>query len=50
MGLFVFDRLDTGAIDVRVIIPEVLITDGNGSRHNVDFEFHFPQVVFVEEK
>lgn len=48
-GLLVFYRLDAGATDVRVVIPEVLITDGEGSRHKADFEFDFRQVVSVEE-
>jgi len=48
-GLLVFDRLDAGATDVSVLIPEVLITDGEGNQNKVDFEFDFHQVVSVEE-
>lgn len=48
-GLLVFDRLDLEATDVSVIIPNVIIMNGDGSRSKVDFEFDFRQVVAVEE-
>ena len=48
-GLLVFDRLDLEATDVSVIIPNVIIMNGEGSRSKVDFEFDFRQVVAVEE-
>lgn len=48
-GLLVFDRLDVGATDVKVIVPQVLITDKKEQRSKVDFEFDFRQVVSVKE-
>jgi hypothetical protein len=48
-GLLVFDRLDLEATDVSVIIPNVIIINGEESRSKVDFEFDFRQVVAVEE-
>ena len=48
-GLLVFDLLDIGATDVKVVIPQVLVTDGEGNRSTVDFEFDFRQIVAVEE-
>ena len=50
MGLLVFDRLDIDTTDMKVVIPEVRITDNKGSRHKVNFEFDFRQVVAVEER
>ena len=50
MGLLVFDRLDIDTTDMRVVIPEVRITDNKGGRQKVDFEFDFRQVVAVEER
>jgi hypothetical protein len=48
-GLLVFDRLDLEATDVSVIIPNVIIINGEESRSKVDFEFDFRQVVAVQE-
>ncbi len=48
-GLLVFDRLDIGATDVKVIIPQVLIINKEGDRSEIDFEFDFRQVVVVKE-
>jgi len=48
-GLLVFDRLDVGATDVKVIVPQVLIIDKNEQKSKVDFEFDFRQVVSVKE-
>ena len=48
-GLIVFERLDIEATNVSVIIPNVIILNGEGSRSKVDFEFDFRQVVAVED-
>lgn len=48
-GLLVFDRLDVGATDVKVIVPQVLIIDKSEQKSKVDFEFDFRQVVSVKE-
>jgi hypothetical protein len=48
-GVLVFNRIDIRATDVSVIIPNVLIMNGEGSRAKVDFEFDFRQVVAVQE-
>ena len=50
MGLLVFNRLNIDTTDMKVVIPEVRITDNRGNRHKVDFEFDFRQVVAVEER
>ena len=47
-GLLVFERLDEGATDVRLVIPEVVVYDGR-RKQKLDFEFHFRQIVSVEE-
>jgi hypothetical protein len=48
-GLLVFDRLDVGATDVKVIVPQVLIIDKKDQKSKIDFEFDFRQVVSVKE-
>ena len=48
-GVLVFDRLDMHATDVSVIIPNVIIMNGEGGRSKVDFEFDFRQVVAEKE-
>jgi hypothetical protein len=48
-GLLVFERLDIGASEVRVILPDVQIFDKEKQRSKVDFEFEFRQVVNVRE-
>lgn len=48
-GLLVFDRIDAGVGDVKVIIPEVLVIDKDGNQSKVDFKFDFRQVVAVKE-
>jgi hypothetical protein len=47
-GLLVFERLDEGATDVKLIIPEATIYDGE-KRHKLNFEFYFQQKVSVKE-
>ncbi|MFQ6042168.1 MAG: hypothetical protein ACE5PV_15025 [Candidatus Poribacteria bacterium] len=47
-GLLVFERLDEGATDVRLLIPEVIVYDGR-RKHKLNFEFNFRQVVSVKE-
>ena len=47
-GLLVFERLDEGATDVRLIIPEVIVYDGR-RKHKLNFEFNFRQIVAVKE-
>jgi hypothetical protein len=46
-GLLVFERLDEGATDVRLVIPEVVVYDGK-RKQRLDFEFNFRQVVSVK--
>lgn len=46
-GLLVFERLDEGATDVRLVIPEVVVYDGK-RKHKLNFEFNFRQVVSVK--
>ena len=48
-GLLVFDRLDIGATDVKVILPEVLVIDEGKQQSKSDFVFDFRQVVNVKE-
>ena len=48
-GLLVFDRLDVGAADVKVILPEVLIINEEKQRSKSDFVFDFRQVVNAKE-
>lgn len=48
-GLLVFDRLDIGATDVKVILPEVQIINKKKKRSKSDFVFDFRQVVNVQE-
>ena len=48
-GLLVFDRLDLGATDVKVILPEVLIINKEKQRSKSDFVFDFRQIVNVKE-
>ena len=48
-GLLVFDRLDIGATDVKVILPEVEIINKKKKRSKSDFVFDFRQVVNVKE-
>ena len=48
-GLLVFDRLDIGATDVKVILPEVQIINKKKKRSKTDFVFDFRQVVNVTE-
>ena len=48
-GLLVFDRLDIGATDVKVILPEVQIINKKKKRSKSDFIFDFRQVVNVKE-
>ena len=48
-GLLVFDRLDIGATDVKVILPEVQIIRKKKKRSKSDFVFDFRQVVNVKE-
>ena len=48
-GLLVFDRLDIGATDVKVILPEVQIVNKKKKRSKSDFVFDFRQVVNVKE-
>ena len=48
-GLLVFDRLDIGATDIKVILPEVQIIDKKKKRVKSDFVFDFRQVVNVKE-
>jgi hypothetical protein len=47
-GLLVFERLDEGATDVKLVIPEVVVYDGE-RKHKLNFEFNFRQVVSVKE-
>ena len=47
-GLLVFERLDEGATDVRLVIPEVVVYDGR-RKQRLDFEFNFRQIVSVKE-
>lgn len=48
-GLLVFDRLDIGVTDVKVILPEVqIIKKKKKKRSKSDFVFDFRQVVSVE--
>jgi hypothetical protein len=47
-GLLVFERLDEGATDVRLVIPEVIVYD-DSREQRLDFEFNFRQIVSVEE-
>ena len=49
MGLLVFERLDVDTTDMKVVVPEVRITDNKGKRHKANFEFDFRQVVALEE-
>ncbi len=48
-GLLVFDRLDIGTTEVKVILPEVLIINEEKQRSKSDFIFDFRQVVNVKE-
>ena len=48
-GLLVFNRLDIGATDVRIILPEVQIITKQKKRSKSDFVFDFRQVVNVKE-
>ena len=48
-GLLVFDRLDIGATDVKVILPKILIINEEKQRSKSDFVFDFRQVVNVKE-
>ena len=48
-GFLVFDRLDIGATDVKVILPEVQIIKKKKKRSKSDFVFDFRQVVNVQE-
>ena len=48
-GLLVFDRLDIGATDLKVILPEVQIINKKKKRSKSDFVFDFRQVVDVKE-
>ena len=48
-GLLVFDRLDIGATDVKVVLPEVQIIKKKNKRSKSDFVFDFRQVVSVKE-
>ena len=48
-GLLVFDRLDIGATDVKVVLPEVQIIKKKKKRSKSDFVFDFRQVVNVKE-
>jgi len=47
-GLLVFERLDEGATDVRLLIPEVIVYDGR-RKQRLNFEFNFRQIVSVKE-
>ena len=49
MGLLIFERLDAAATNVRVVVPEVHITNEQGNQYNLNFEFKFRQVVAVGE-
>lgn len=46
-GLLVFEKLDEGATDVRLVIPEVVVYNGE-KKQELNFEFNFRQVVFVK--
>jgi hypothetical protein len=48
-GLLVFGRIDMGATDVKVVIPQVVVIDKEGNQSKLDFEFDFRQVVSVKE-
>jgi len=48
-GLLVFEKIDEGATDVRAIIPEVEIYENKHLVDKIDFQFHFRQIVSVEE-
>ncbi len=48
-GLLVFDRLDIGATDIKVVLPEVQIVNKKKKRSESDFVFDFRQVVNVKE-
>ena len=48
-GLLVFDRLDIGVTDVKVILPEILIINKKKQRSKSDFVFDFRQIVNVKE-
>jgi hypothetical protein len=47
-GLLVFELLDEGATDVRLVIPEVVVYDGR-RKQKLDFEFNFRQIVSVKK-
>lgn len=49
-GLLVFEKLDEGATDVRVVIPEIELYEEKELINKIDFQFHFRQMVSVEEK
>ena len=48
-GLLVFDRLDIGTTDVKVILPDVQIINRKRKQSKSDFVFDFRQVVNVKE-
>ena len=48
-GLLVFDRLDIGATDVKIILPEVQIINAEKQQSKFDAIFDFRQVVNVKE-
>ena len=48
-GLLVFERLDIGTTDIKVILPEVQIINKRKKRSKSDFVFDFRQVVNVKE-
>jgi hypothetical protein len=48
-GFLVFDKLDLGATDVKVILPGVVIINKEKQRSKSDFVFDFRQIVNVKE-
>lgn len=49
-GLLVFEKLDEGATDVRVVIPEVEIYEDKELKEKIDFHFNLRQIVSVREE
>lgn len=49
-GLLVFEKLDEGATDLRVVIPEVEIYADRELVEKIDFHFNLRQIVSVEEE
>ena len=48
VGFLVFDRLPDATIDLRVIVPRVVVVDGSDQTSEIDFRFDFQQKVTVE--